>query len=58
MDGAFKCLVSERGPGVVNDLIRQHREDCQLRLARIQNGVDPDYINGAKPKGKKKLKGY
>lgn len=55
MDGAFKALISEHGEGVVNDLLRNHREDCQLRLARIQNGAHPDFQNGAKPKkGKKK----
>ncbi len=46
MSGAFKALVSEKGVGVVNDLIRKHREDCQLRLARIANGAHPDYKNG------------
>jgi len=53
MDGAFQALVSEKGVGVVNDLIRQHREDCQLRLARIQNGKDPRYKNGH-PKDREK----
>ena len=46
MDGAFRALVSEKGVGVVNDLLQKHREDCQLRLARIANGADPRYKNG------------
>jgi hypothetical protein len=54
MDGAFKALVSEKGVGVVNDLLRKHREDCTLRLARIANGVEKGYTNGhpKKPTGR------
>lgn len=46
MDGAFKSLKAGGKYCVVEDFARKHREDCQLRLARIQNGVHPDYKNG------------
>lgn len=57
MDGEFKSLRAGDSQCVVQDLARQFREDCQLRLARIQNGAHPDFQNGAKPK-KGKKKGY
>lgn len=46
MDGAFKCFVTKFGADVVEDFARKHREDCQLRLARITNGAEPAYQNG------------
>lgn len=46
MDGAFKAFVRRFGTDVVEDFARKHREDCQLRLARIQNNAHPDYKNG------------
>jgi hypothetical protein len=46
MDGAFKSLIKRHGACVVEDFARKHREDCQLRLARITNNADPKYKNG------------
>lgn len=50
MDGAFVAYVKQRGCGritqVVEDAKRRHAEDCQLRLARIANGKDPEHKNG------------
>lgn len=46
MDGAYQCFKQQFGAGVVEDFARKHREDCQLRLARIQNGADKNYKNG------------
>lgn len=43
MDGAYKAFVRVYGADVVEDFARKHREDCQLRLARIQNGKHKDY---------------
>ena len=51
MDGAFKCFIKRFGPDVVEDFARKHREDAQLRLAKITNGKHPQYQNG---KGKTK----
>lgn len=53
MDGAFKAFVKSHGACVVEDFARKHREDCQLRLAQIQNGVHKDYQNGH-PKDREK----
>jgi len=53
MDGAYKAFIKVHGTDVVEDFARKHREDAQLRLARIQNGADPDYQNGH-PKNKEK----
>lgn len=46
MDGAYKAFVRRFGTDVVEDFARRHKEDCQLRLARIANGKHPDYVNG------------
>lgn len=46
MDGAFKAFVRRHGICVVEDFARKHREDCQLRLARIANNAEPEYRNG------------
>ena len=46
MDGAFKAFIKQNGTCVVEDFARKHREDCQLRLAKIANGADPKYKNG------------
>jgi hypothetical protein len=57
MDGQFKSLTTGDSQCVIRDLALRYKEDCQLRLARIQNGAHPDFQNGAKPK-KGKKKGY
>ena len=46
MDGAYKAFVRVHGTDVVEDFARKHREDCQLRLARIVNNAHPSYKNG------------
>jgi len=48
MDGAYKAFIKVHGPDVVEDFARKHREDCQLRLAKITNGKHPQYQNGKK----------
>ena len=49
MDQAFTAYTKFKGlrveTVVVDDAMRKHREECQLRLARIQNGKDPEYKN-------------
>lgn len=50
MDGAFKAFIRSHGTDVVENFARKHREDCQLRLARIANGADPKYKNGKSAK--------
>lgn len=50
MDQAFLAYTKFKGlrteTTVVDDAMRNHREECQLRLARIQNGKHPEYTNG------------
>ena len=50
MRGGYIQLLSEVGSSRVSDVIEQqkakHKEDCERRLARIQNGAHPDYKNG------------
>jgi len=57
MDQAFIYYTKFKGLGarseVVEDARQRAKEDAQLRLARITNGVHPDYING-NPKDKEK----
>lgn len=43
MDGEFKALKVGDKNCVVQNLAQKFKEECQLRLARIQNGVHPDY---------------
>jgi hypothetical protein len=50
MNLAYTCYLKQKGTpptmNAVEDACRKHKEDCQLRLARIQNGTHPDYQNG------------
>jgi hypothetical protein len=53
MRGAFSQFVKSKGyaPSVTSaDATERaaalHKEQCELRLARIQNGKHPDYKNG------------
>jgi hypothetical protein len=50
MDQAFKCYIRQVGDkrtsDVQEDIMRKRREDALLRLAKIQNGKDPAYVNG------------
>jgi hypothetical protein len=50
MDGAYQAFVTKFGADVVEDFARKHREDCQLRLAKIANGKHPAYQKGSKVK--------
>lgn len=45
MDGAYQAFVTKFGADVVEDFARKHREDCQLRLAKIFNGKLQEYRN-------------
>lgn len=53
LDGEFKSFKQGDENCVVQNLARRFKEDAQLRLARIANGVDPKYKNGH-PKHKEK----
>jgi hypothetical protein len=46
MDGAYKAFVKSYGTDVVEDFAAKHREECQIRLARIFNRSLPEYQNG------------
>lgn len=37
---------------VVEDAKARHRDECQLRLARIANGKEPGYVRGGRLAGK------
>lgn len=44
---------ARQSSGAVEDAKQYFRDQATLRLARITNGVHPDYINGS-PKGREK----
>lgn len=49
MRGAYTQFVKSKGykPScAVDQAAAKHKEACELRLAMIQNGAHPDYING------------
>jgi hypothetical protein len=35
-----------RSTSAVEDALALHKEACELRLARIQNGKEPSHVNG------------
>lgn len=57
MRGAYTNFIAEKGESRLTDIVEQMKaraaEEAELRLARIFNGVEPDYINGH-PKHKEK----
>lgn len=57
MQGAYTSFIKSKGiraADAVEQARARHKEDCQLRLARIANNAHPEYRNGhakAKEKG-------
>jgi hypothetical protein len=51
MNTAITSYIKQRGVSrlskAVEEVMTRRREECTLRLARIQNGKHPEYINGA-----------
>lgn len=52
MRGAYHNYMKQKGtpPSLKSEAVEeaaaQHAEECELRLARIQNGKHPEYQNG------------
>lgn len=50
MRGAYTNFIAEKGESRLTDIVEQMKaraaEEAELRLARIFNGAEPDYING------------
>lgn len=51
MKAAYHQYIRQKGhsprlTGAVEDAAARHKEECELRLARIQNGKEPGYKNG------------
>ncbi|HVI71341.1 MAG TPA: hypothetical protein VM656_07635, partial [Pyrinomonadaceae bacterium] len=49
MRGAYTQYVKSKGvrpEDVVEQAKARHKEQCELRLARIMNGKEPGYKNG------------
>lgn len=57
MRGAYTNYLAEKGESrytsAVEKVMARAREDAELRLARIMNGAEPEYINGC-PKDREK----
>lgn len=57
MRGAYTNFIAEKGESRYTEAVERikarAKEDAELRLARITNGVHPEYINGH-PKDREK----
>lgn len=57
MKGAYTNYLAEKGESrytsAVEKVLARAKEDAELRLARITNGVHPEYKNGS-PKDREK----